>query len=77
MWVAGFGNAIRGNLSLIMTNRRDRDRNAGMAVLAVLAAAAREAEELLNDEPELTPEAVDEANRRLKLFMRTARQLAR
>ena len=54
-----------------------RDRHAGMAVLAVLAAAAREAEELLNEEPELTPETVEEANRRLKLFMRTARQLAR
>ena len=48
-----------------------------MAVLAVLAAAAREAEELLNEEPELEPEAEAEANRRLQLFMRMARQLAR
>ena len=48
-----------------------------MAMLAVLAAAAREAEELLNEETELTDEAIAEANRRLQLFMRTARQLAR
>ena len=48
-----------------------------MAVLAVLAAAAREAEELLKMEPDLDPETEAEANRRLQLFMRTARQLAR
>ena len=48
-----------------------------MAVLAVLAAAAREAEELLNMEPDLEPETIAEADRRLQLFMRTARQLAR
>jgi hypothetical protein len=48
-----------------------------MATLAVLAAAAREAEELLSVEPELEPETVAEANRRLQLFMRAARQIAR
>lgn len=46
-----------------------------MAVLAVLAAAAREAEELLAVDPELDQGTVDEANRRLQLFMRTARQV--
>jgi hypothetical protein len=48
-----------------------------MATLAVLAAAAREAEELLSIELELEPAAIDEANRRLKLFMQAARQMAR
>lgn len=48
-----------------------------MAVLAVLAAAAREAEELLAQEKDLTPEAATEADRRLKNFMRAARQVAR
>lgn len=58
-----------------MRNRKDRD--GGMATLAVLAAAAREAEELLAEEPDIDAEAVAEADRRLKLFMRAARQLAR
>ena len=48
-----------------------------MATLAVLAASAREAEELLAHEPDLDEYAIDEANRRLKLFMRAARQAAR
>ena len=48
-----------------------------MAVLAVLAAAAREAEELLAEEQMLDRNALDEADRRLKLFMRAARQTAR
>lgn len=48
-----------------------------MATLAVIAAAAREAEELLASDPELHPDAVAEADRRLQLFMRTARRLAR
>jgi hypothetical protein len=48
-----------------------------MAVLAVLAAAAREAEELLALEKDLTPEASSEADRRLKIFMQAARQTAR
>lgn len=48
-----------------------------MAVLAVLAASAREAEELLADEPDLDQWAIDEANRRLQVFMRAARQSAR
>jgi hypothetical protein len=48
-----------------------------MAVLAVLAAAAREAEELIAEDDTLDPEALDEANRRLKLFMKVARQTAR
>jgi hypothetical protein len=47
-----------------------------MATLAVLAAAAREAEELLADVEEVSDEATAEANRRLQLFMRMARQLA-
>jgi hypothetical protein len=57
--------------------RKNKDQDGGMATLAVLAAAAREAEELLNGVEELEPEAVEEANRRMKLFMQTARQLAR
>jgi hypothetical protein len=49
-----------------------------MATLAVLAAAAREAEELLADHSEeIDADAAAEADRRLKLFMRTARQLSR
>lgn len=48
-----------------------------MATLAVLAASAREAEELLANDPELDVYAIDEANRRLKLFMRAARQASR
>jgi hypothetical protein len=48
-----------------------------MAVLAVLSAAAREAEELLAQDPDLDRGAIDEANRRLKHFLRTARQIAR
>jgi hypothetical protein len=47
-----------------------------MSTLAVLAAAAREAEELLADAEDAGDEAKAEANRRLKLFMRVARQLA-
>jgi hypothetical protein len=65
-----------------MRNQRDRDNQQDrdkeqMAVLAVLAAAAREAEELLNIEPDLDASVVAEADRRLQLFMRTARHLAR
>jgi hypothetical protein len=48
-----------------------------MAALAVLAAAAREAEELLAAEPELEKGTIDEANRRMKQFMRAAKQMAR
>jgi hypothetical protein len=48
-----------------------------MAALAVLAASAREAEELLANEPDLDQWAIDEANRRLQMFMRAARQAAR
>ena len=44
------------------------------ALLAVLAAAAQEAEELLAVGDELTREARDEAGRRLRLFMDAARQ---
>lgn len=50
--------------------RRSRDDSEEMAVLAVLAAAAREAEELLTQEPDLDAGTVEEANRRLQLFMR-------
>lgn len=57
--------------------RKDKDRDGSMATLAVLAAAAREAEELLANEPELHEEAAAEADRRLKLFMSTARHFAR
>ena len=45
--------------------------------MAVLAAAAREAEELLSVELDLEPEVAAEANRRLQRFMRAARQMAR
>lgn len=48
-----------------------------MATLAVLAASAREAEELLSAELDLEPMVIAEANRRLQLFMRAARQMAR
>jgi hypothetical protein len=48
-----------------------------MATLAVLAASAREAEELLSVEPDLEQPVIAEANRRLQLFMRAARQIAR
>ena len=57
--------------------RRDKPPNDGMATLAVLAAAAREAEELLSVELDLEPMAIAEANRRLQRFMRAARQMAR
>jgi len=57
--------------------RRSPEDNEKMAVLAVLAAAAREAEELLAEEQMLDRNALDEADRRLKLFMRAARQTAR
>ena len=57
--------------------RKDKAPDGGMATLAVLAAAAREAEELLSVELDLEPPVVAEANRRLQLFMRTARQMAR
>jgi hypothetical protein len=47
------------------------------ALLAVLAAAAQEAEELLALREEFDEEARDEANRRLRLFMNAAWQAAR
>ena len=53
-----------------------RDHEKGIAILAVLAAAAREAEELLASEEDLEEQTVAEANRRLELFMRMARDLA-
>jgi hypothetical protein len=48
-----------------------------MAVLAVLAASAREAEELLAYEHNLEKGAIDEANRRLQQFMQAARHVTR
>jgi hypothetical protein len=48
-----------------------------MSVLAVLAAAAREAEELISAEATLPKEVRDEADRRLKQFMVAARQMTR
>lgn len=56
-----------------MGMRRPTHDPEALAVLAVLAASAREAEELLSHEPNLGPEAVEEANRRLRSFMRAAR----
>jgi len=56
--------------------KKDQDRDEAMAALAVLGAAAREAEELLA-EKDLDQAAESEANRRLRLFMRSARQMAR
>lgn len=47
-----------------------------MAALAVLAASAREAEELLAEETGLDEDVIEEANRRLRLFMRMARQMS-
>lgn len=60
-----------------MTMWKPRKDEPDVAALAVLAASAREAEELLANEPDLDVYAIDEANRRLKLFMRAARQAAR
>jgi hypothetical protein len=55
--------------------RRGRHDDEKMAILAVLAAAAREAEELLAlDDGEIPAESANEADRRLKLFMQAARQ---
>jgi hypothetical protein len=56
---------------------RPREGDEKMSVLAVLAAAAREAEELLASNEELTPAAEREADRRMKAFMKAARQAAR
>lgn len=56
---------------------KPRKDEPNMATLAVLAASAREAEELIAHEADLDEYAIDEANRRLKLFMRAARQAAR
>jgi hypothetical protein len=58
-------------------DRKGRNDPSDMALLAVLAASAREAEELLAGDDELDPETVAEADRRLKRFMTLARQLAR
>lgn len=60
-----------------MKRNDPKDRGAELAMLAVLAAAAKEAEELIAEDPGLLPEAAAEADRRLNLFMRTARELAR
>jgi len=57
--------------------RRSSGDNEKIAALAVLAAAAREAEELIASDEALHPDTLDEANRRLKLFMRAARETAR
>jgi hypothetical protein len=60
-----------------MSMWKPRKDEPDMSTLAVLAASAREAEELLAHEPDLDEFAIEEANRRLKLFMRAARQAAR
>jgi hypothetical protein len=57
--------------------KESRDQREEMAVLAVLTAAAREAEELIAADEDLDGEAAGEANRRLRLFMRSTRQFAR
>lgn len=56
---------------------KERREPHDMSALAVLAAAAREAEELLAAEPDLEKGSIDEANRRMKDFMRAARQMAK
>jgi hypothetical protein len=56
--------------------KESRDRREEMAVLAVLTAAAREAEELIAADEDLDREAEAEANRRLRLFTRSTRQFA-
>lgn len=53
------------------------DPHAGMAVLAVLAASAREAEELLEYENDLDRSVIEEAKRRLQQFMNAARHAKR
>ncbi|HYZ93001.1 MAG TPA: hypothetical protein VFA34_11535 [Actinomycetota bacterium] len=53
------------------------DQQVGMAVLAVLAASAREAEELLANETDLDRPVKEEAKRRLQQFMTAARQVKR
>ena len=55
----------------------EKDQYEQMAVLAVLAASAREAEELLASDPELERPCIEEAHRRLKLFMRAAREVSK
>lgn len=50
--------------------RRSKDDSEETAVLAVLAAAAQEAQEFLTQEADLEPGSIEEANRRLQLFMR-------
>jgi hypothetical protein len=57
-----------------MSNDSDLERK---AVLSVLAAAAKEAEELLAIGEDLTRETRGEADRRLRRFMAAARQSAR
>jgi hypothetical protein len=53
--------------------KESRDQREEMAVLAVLTAAAREAEELIAADEDLDRAAEAEANRRLRLFMRSTR----
>lgn len=67
-----FGAGEIGNLGSDMMREPNDER---IAVLAVLAAAAREAEELLEVAEvweDVCPEALQEADRRLKLFMQTS-----
>lgn len=56
---------------------KERREPYDMSALAVLAAAAREAEELLAAEPDLEKGSIDEANRRMRDFVRAARQMAK
>lgn len=57
--------------------RKPKDEPEQLAVLAVLSAAAREAEELLAHDDDLERGTIEEANRRLKVLMRAARLIAR
>ncbi len=52
----------------------EKDQTQQMAAMAVLAASAREAEELLASDPDLARPCIEEAHRRLKLFMRAGRE---
>lgn len=67
-----FGPRGAGNRTGIMMEPTESERS---ALLAVLAAAAREAQELLaaidDADDDLSPEVLEEADRRLKLYVRT------
>lgn len=75
--VIGSGFTPEGPGIWVSTMRNAPENDERMTILAVLAAAAREAEELLADETAVPVASTQEANRRVKMFMEAARQTAR